>query len=311
MRKNPRLWNKFIEKFPEFVATNNVYNSIANFIHVNIDSVHADSPNILLYSAIGFPLNLLWNHVATLKYGNIKNRECTSESNVVFLENQHFIDIDFAHPFNARNIDQVHELILQIVTTVCIISSRHLIVCRNIDRIDDIYSFRVLLERFSKNALFVCTTHSFSSIEGPLKSRFLCVRVPLLSKNDVQHIMQTLDPTLKDTVFDTRNVFRAIAAADAPSDVATLGTFNCQYIRDCFSTKNTIIQMRELASKIYTMNIPLRLIVEDVLHFVPDKRKANFVLQAANIEHMMKQTNEGRKPLYYEYLLIAALSSKT
>lgn len=309
MKQNPRLWAHFVQSFPEIVATKNVYRSIANLINLSLDVTSADSPNILLYSAVGFPLNLLWNYVATLKFGKHRNKECISSKQITYQENSHFFDIDFAHPLNSKNMESIHDLIHDIISTTCIVATRHVIVCRNIDRINDIYSFRVLLERYSKNALFICMTHSFSSIESPLRSRFFSVRVPLFTKEDIQSIMIGLDPCLNTVQFDTRNIFKAIAIADVDRNVlATISKINCQCIHDSFNKKQTILQTRELANKVCTMNVAFRLVVEDILHFIPERKKADFVMKAAAIEHMMKQTNEGRKPLYYENLFNTALS---
>lgn len=305
--KNPKLWSKFLELFPKVVATNPRYNSLARYLEQNIGP---DVPNILLYGPQGFPINLLWNVVATNKFGKFSKKECIFEKTVCYLETTYFIEIDFLHPANMKALDLLNDLIKTIITASCIYNDRHIIVCHNIDNISDIFTFRVLLERYSKNAFFVCTTHSLSSIEAPLKSRFFSIRVPLFTEPEIGQILSTLDPNFVATKSNltTRNIFKAIAVVDCPSN--DVGLYHYPDIQEFFSKARTILQTREFANKVYCHNVPFPLVVQDILRHIPGPRKPQFVATAADIEHMMVQTNAGRQPIYYERLFAVAILQK-
>lgn len=295
--KDPNLWPLFVAKFPLFVESFCSYNNIANYV---LQTLQSDSqPNIMLYSAVGFPLNLLWNYVATKRWGQFSKKECLFEKNIVYYETPYFLEIDFQHPSNSRDFDNVQALIKTIVTATPIHTDRHVLVCRNIENITDPYALRVLLERFSKNALFICQTHSVCNMDPPLRSRFSEVRVPLFSVDEINYILQELggQPLAADQ--HCRNIFKALLLSSG-RDVATFD----------FPSNPTILELRDLSNRVCSNNIPFSILVIELLNRVPDKRKHTFVNKAAEIEHRMICTNMGRKPLYYELLFHVAFYGK-
>jgi hypothetical protein len=300
MMKDPKLWPEFIKLFPEIVATTPPFNNITNYILQNLE---VDVPNILLHSPVGFPLNLLWNHIATKKFGVFTKKECVFEKAAVYFETTYFFEIDFLHPSNTKVLDVLNDLIKTIISTSCICNDRHIIVCHNIEHIHDIYTFRVLLERYSKNALFVCTTHGLSNIESPLRSRFMSIRVPLFTHSDISNITNMLCP--KHDIPPTRNIYKAIAALAYQGEGVE---YNFPPIKDFFAKrgKATVLQVREFSNKVYAANVPFPLVVQDLLRHLPETCKANVVAKAAHIQHMMAQTNAGRQPIYYEWLIMSA-----
>lgn len=296
--KDPELWTGFVNKFPEFMELFCSYKKLCEYISKNID----ETPNILLYSAQGFPLNLMWNHVATMRWGASTKRECKYGKNVVYTESQYYLDIDFQHPSNSRAIEEIQDFLKTIITTSCIHADRHIIVCRNIDIIQDRYAFRVLLERFNKNVMFVCTTHAISSIESPIRSRFFEIRVPLFETSEIHNIIKLLGGG-KYSNLNTRNIMTAIYFASVhPQNVATYHHREIAYV----PYVPTILQLREIANKVCITNMPFSLVVTDLLHRIPEKKKSDFIAKAADIEHRMIRTNLGRKPLYYELLFHVA-----
>lgn len=295
--KEPELWTTFVNKFPEYMNLFCSYKKLCEYISKNIEQV----PNILLYSAQGFPLNLLWKYVADQKWGPVPRRECTYGKNVVYTESQHYLDIDFQHPSNSRAIEEIQEFLKTVITTSCIHANRHIILCRNIDLIEDRYAFRVLLERFNKNAMFICTTHAVSSIETPIRSRFFEIRVPLFEIAQIEEILQSLVGCVPD--IKTRNILTAIYFAN--NHDKNVATYHHKEISEVPAAP-TILQLRDIANKVCIANMPFSLVVCDLLHRVPDKKKCDFVAKAADIEHRMVQTNMGRKPLYYELLFHVA-----
>jgi hypothetical protein len=292
--KDPALWSKFVATFPQFMHNFCSYKKIVDYIlKILNDDEH---PNILLYSAVGFPLNLLWNVVATKHWGQFTKKECTFEKSVTYYETPYFFEIDFQHPNNSRELETIQSLLKTIISTSPIHAPRHVIVCRNIDAVANAYAFRVLLERFSKNATFVCHTHALANIETPLRSRFLEVRVPLFSIDEIKHIFRELGA---EPVTNERNIFKALVNKEF------VATFSLPS-----GPRPTILEIRDFSNRICNNNISFRLLVTELLKRIPESRKHAFVQKAAEIEHRMIQTNLGRKPLYYELLFHVAFFSK-
>lgn len=309
--RDPELWSKFVDVFPNVVTMFNEYSNKSQLISHTL----THGTNVLVYSAKGFPLDLFWMHVATNLFGNHTKRECLFEKYVTYYEVPHYIEIDFNHPNNKKYVDLIHDLIKMVVNSKAIASSRHLIVCKNIDCVDNMNALRVLLERFNDNAIFVCTTFNVSTIDAPIKSRFFNVRIPLFSVEQVTTIMQMIGGRFHVRLqqMNCRNIIKCIAIADMEKqgfDVELAATYNYPPIRDFMSTKrnHNILQIREFSNKLCSLCITFRQVVDDLLFHVDDK--VSFIREASQLEHCLTQTNGGRKPLYYELLFNIAIYGK-
>lgn len=296
--KDPLIWSKFVSEFPKIITNIGSYSKLSRYISTNL----SEAPNILLYSAPGFPVNLLWNHVATLKWGSFTKKECTYLKAAVYLETPFFFEIDFRHPLNSKSMDDINDLLKTIITASCIHTDRHIIVCHNIDVLtSDVFSFRVLLERYSKNAMFICTTHAISNIERPLRSRFFEIRVPLFTHHEIVNIIATLNYEVPDNL-QTRNIFKALFLTEVKNKDSNVATFNYPDIAK-LPNNPTILQLREISNKVCNSNVPFSMVVTDLLQTITTQSKKHaFVEKAANLEHKLALTNQGRKPLYYELL---------
>lgn len=307
--KDPELWRRFVQEFHNIISSKPDY---LNKAHLIQDSIKYGG-NVLMFSQVGFPLDLFLGFVATLKYTKFTKKECTYEKHIVYYETPFFIEIDFGHPSNRKMIDLVQDLILSIITNRCIHDEFHLIICKNIDHIDESNAFRVILERFSKNAKFLCTTTSLSKLEAPIKSRFFIVRVPLFTSEQVKEILQYIGgryhPILENE--RCRNIIRCIAVADLElqgNDVTNVATYSYPPVQEFMQKKqHTLFEIRDFANKVCANGISFYLIIQDLLRHVPECRKSEFVTAASALEHRLVQTNGGRQPLYYELLMHIAI----
>jgi hypothetical protein len=309
--KDPKLWKLFCERFSTILEGLPHHHEIAQGIIRDWEQ----SPNILMYSAIGFPMAVYWDHIMHQKFGKFQRKECTFKKDVTYFETPFFFELDFLHPSNTKAMDHMQELIKMIISSSCIHSDRHIIFCKNIDAIDDIYAFRVLLERYSKNAMFVCTTHCLSNIEAPIRSRFYTIRVPLFTFDEINFIMSKLDVALHPKLQETqcRNIYKAIAIADICQshpieEHSKICSHNFPMIHQFFQDYKhpTIDQIRTLSNKICQQNVPFASVVEDLLWYVPDGKKLWFIQQVSKLQHMLSTTNKGREPLYYEFMIHVA-----
>lgn len=306
--KDPQLWQKFVYNFDNIIKSYPDYLNRANLILSSLTS----GCNVLVFSPVGFPLDLYLKFVATLKYSTFTKKECIYDRHVVYHETPHFIEIDFSHPSNRKVMDHVQSLIMTIVQTSCIHDTFHLIICKHVDLIDDPHSFRVILERFNKNAKFLCTTTSLSKLEAPIKSRFFTIRVPLFTCQQIQEIMSQIGGQLDK--MQCRNIIKCIGLSDLHNnghDISLVATYVYPPVRDFMVNKNyTILSIREFSNKVCSHGVPLPLFVQDLLMHVPESKKRSFIQYAAELEHMLVQTNGGRQPLYYELLMYIAIYGK-
>jgi DNA polymerase III delta prime subunit len=144
-----------------------------------------ESQNILIYGARGFPTNLLWELVFRKKYGDeaVRSKKKVMWNNKIsYTESPFFFECDMADPHNPTDLQIFANFIKDLIEHKCVYNIRHTVVLQNIDHVcskDMSHAFRVFLERFSNNVMFICTTHRISRLEPPLVSRCLGIRVPL------------------------------------------------------------------------------------------------------------------------------------
>lgn len=313
--KNPVAWDRLCESFDTVLPE--CFPLQHSIIHRFIDNDwFEESSNILFYSTNGFPINLLLDYMFRKKYGPFTKSACQITTGIEYFQSQYFIEFDFNHPNFSKHANECIDVIKQIIQSPCYHLSRHIVILKNVDAIvkHSKQMFRVLLERFSKNAIFICTTSYISKIEAPLLSRFMLVRIPLPSDNEIRKMIEAIGYTAPPELNSDRNVFKTILVIDlihhhsySIDNVHNVCKYHFPMFGDLPETIN-LETIRLLTNKICQTNIPFRNIVMDLLNFVKtDDQKHHFVTAAANLEHMMACTQGGRQVLYIERLLHAAL----
>lgn len=304
--KNPQLWSQFVATFPELLqAISPHHHSIAEHL---ITSSWEDISNIMIYGSVGFPYQLFVDFILSSKFGKTIKKECIFSKSLTYYETPHYFELDIMHPNNQKALDELLDFVKHITSSSCInVESRHIIILHNIDAIKDKYAFRVLLERFSKNAMFIGVTTKLCAIDPPIRSRFYLIRTRLFEITEITHLMELLGVNHVPT---DRNVIRQIAMATDP-------LINSKYyfppMKDFFDKhpNPSTEEIRALAFKACQHNVPISNIVIDLLQHVPDDKQYWFISNAATIEHQLACTNRGRQPLYYEYLFQAVLYGRS
>ena len=193
------LWNYFTSKFDTHVIQHlpNHIHIINSLKHIIIDGGIHEIQNILLYGAKGFPVNLLWETIfKEIFIGKYYRNTVNWHNKLTYIETPYFFEIDMDDPNNPKELEVLSIFLKELVQHPCVHSRRHIIILHNIEKLcarRSSYSFRVLLERYSSNALFICTTHQLGSIESPLTSRCFNLRVPLPTNEEIGHIMKSLE----------------------------------------------------------------------------------------------------------------------
>ena len=333
-------WNKFEEKFEKIITENYEYNILLNRILLSQN-------NTLLYSPIGFPIDLLVDLIIKKKF-NLKNKIYRTEhiwdKNLIYNENSKFLELDIMNPENSKNIDKITPFLLHIIKHKNIGLEKHYIIIKNIDLLSRIfYDFRILLEKYSNNITFMCTSHYMSKIESPIKSRFNSFRVPLFTFEEINNIfVNYLNISMNDELFITkpRNIIKALFIAEIEcnpnaEDILTHDFIKYNYppfvdfIKTFDKHKNNMEEIRYLSNKCCQYNVTINNIIEDFINFVdygdyylkikysklPKKKleeikkneKINIINIGVEADYILSQTNKSKEPIHIEMLLYKLL----
>ena len=299
-------WSIFKNNFKNILESDEYYNKLLNLsYHLNI--------NILLYSTYGFPLDLFVEEIIKKKF-NIKTiykNECTWNKNIIYIENQHFLEIDLLNPNMNSDFSILNDFLLHIIKSKNIINNKHFIIIKIIDKLDNyFFAFRILLERFSSNVYFLCTTYKIAKIEGPIKSRFTSFRIPLFKHEDIHKIFKEINIPLNHFLIEnkTRNIINALFIAEVEKNEPELITYQfCNYnfppLFDFIEKKDYSIEnIHKLSYKCCQYNISISQLTIDLLK-KNKKNKEELIKQACIIDNLLIKTNKGREPIYLEALL--------
>jgi hypothetical protein len=280
-------WDKLEEVFPDIIRDNDKYRLI-------LENILLSSNNKLLYTPIGFPidtfLNLLLARLCDIQ-ASFNKTEHTWEKSISYVENQYYIEIDLMNPENMKNIEKITPFLLHIISSKNVKMKKHLIVIKHIDLLSSLYcDFRIILEKYSQNVVFVCTTHFITRIEAPIKSRFSRFRIPLFTFNEICDIFTNyLGISMNDYLLEakTRNIIKAIFLAELERHPANAGCggaagaeilskefveFNyppfVEFIRTYNKNKNNLEEIRGLSYKCCQYNISILQITQDFVRLV-------------------------------------------
>jgi len=337
-------WDKLEEVFPHIINTNKRYKLI-------LDNILLSSNNKLLYTPVGFPIDIYLNTLL-IKIFDIKalfnKTEHTWDKSITYIENQYYIDIDLMNPENIKNIEKITSYLLHIIGSKNVKMKKHYIVIKHIDLLSELFcDFRIILEKYSHNVVFICTTHYITKLETPIKSRFSTFRVPLFTFEEIQDIFSNhLNISMNDYLLETktRNLVKAIFISDIerhPSSGEILTKdfveFNfppfVEFIKNYNKNKNNLDDIRGLSYKCCQYNVSILQIIQDFIklvdygtyylnircshiqqyphHIFDDTMKndlKNEIIKIGmDIDYLLSQTNKCKEPLYIENLLCQLL----
>ena len=323
------LWSKFAGSFDRYAADLPCTRMLNN-----IDKAcMLDCSNILLYSATGVPVDLVWTSMIQRIFNfKINTTEKIYDKEVIYYESQYHFHVDMSLPYQTTSMTKLTGFIKDIIIHRCICPThRHVIVITSIDTLirtdsDASRALRVLLEKYSANVWFICTTTAISSIEKPLQSRFIAVRVPALTNDQINNILVDLwMPQLMniDTHACSRNVAFCIYLSYLLHTNREVDDIRYSFIRETMANCETMANretmancetmaspqqvvtmdaVRKLAARLHAYDASLLDITNDLTIIYPE-RAGEIVTVAAAIDHKHAHTGGIRKSLYIEYLL--------
>jgi len=286
-----RVWKCYTEGFEEHVLP--IIGTHAQMLTNLVNTWDACVPNVLFYGAAGMPFFPMWSYLVLRPLGrgiaSVTPRAAVFEhsgASLPYTETDAYIYINFLHPDTPRDGEALIEFLKVILRSRCLHFHKHVVILDNIDAIK--ICVRDLLERYSANVWFVATTTRFAAIEPPVVSRFLCVRVPLPSCEEVCEVMRALKLSLPDTYVRSRRMTDALESAAGVNRA-----MEPTWPKDARS-------VREEAQRLHQHGVSLASIAHAAL---PSCKQ---VIEAmADIEARYCVRRKGRDILYYEALLLA------
>jgi len=326
------VWDKLEEVFPDIIRNNETYRLI-------LDHILLSPNNKLLYTSIGFPIDTFLN-IVLVRMLNItlpfNKTEHMWEKSIIYVENQYYIEIDLMNPENIKNIEKITPFLLHIISSKNVKMKKHVIVIKHIDLLSSLFcEFRIILEKFSHNVIFICTTHYITKIEAPVKSRFGRFRIPLFTFAEIRTIFTDyLHISMNDYLFETkpRNIIKALFLSEIERHPTSTELLTKEFVElnfppfvdfiKCFNkNKNNLDDIRGLSYKCCQFNISILQIIQDFIRLVDfenyyvnirdcndkNKLKCDIIKIGVEIDYILSQTNKCKEPLYIENLLCQLL----
>lgn len=303
------LWNIFKNNF------RNIINDIEEFNKIFINHIKYEF-NLLLYSHIGFPIDLFIDELIKSKFNlnNINRKELLWNKNIIYNENQYFIEIDLNNPNITNDFSFLTEMIIFIIKNRPIFNyTKHLIILKNIDNFNEYsYAFRIILERFNNNVYFICTTNKLSKIEQAIKSRFFCIRLRLFTIKEIEFIYKKYLNLNNDNIkIVNRNIIFNIFLEQVKINEPQLLTedfYNYNYppiVKFC-NSKYDLNDIRQLSYKLSQYNLKIIDITLDLIK-INNKTAIEIIKIASEIDYLLSISNKGREPIYIENFLCQIL----
>ena len=180
--------NELENNFYNIIESNNELIKIFNFIKYF-------NNNILLYSNNGFPLDLFINELIKKKFNisSIYKKESIWDKNITYYENKYFFEINLIDPNSCKNYELLTNFIGYLVKIKNIYNEKHLVIIKHIDFFNEQFSIlKILLEKYSSNVYFICTTFKISNIENAIISRFTYFRIPQFKTHEIELIFNKI-----------------------------------------------------------------------------------------------------------------------
>lgn len=300
------LWQTFIQNFRNIINDIDDYKKIFDFA-VNYNN------NLLFFSYKGFPFDLFIDEIIKEKFkiSHIYRNELCWNKTIIYNENQYFFEIDLANPLMPKKFNYLKEMLLFIIKSRCVNNNKHLIIIKNIDRLNEyFFAFRIILERYYNNCYFICTTNHISKIENPIKSRFSLFKFRLFKPNEIQMIFKNyLNCPLLPYIQDKRDIFFAIFISQTIKYEPLLITqdfcnLNYPPLRTFLDSKYNLNDIRQLAYKYSQYDLTIKDLTLDLLYLNKKRgREIEIIETSVKFEKLLLQSNRGREPIFIEALL--------
>lgn len=308
------LWINFKNNFM------NIINEIPEY-KLLLDKYSQFNYNILLYSYVGFPIDLFIDEILMIKFNNNNKKELLWNKNIIYHENQNFFEIDLNNPNIPSDYSFLTEMLLFIIKNKSVNNNKHLIILKNIDKLENYsFCFRIILEKFYNNVYFICSTNKIAKIENPIKSRFSLIRLRLFYFSEIEMIFNKYinRPLINYQISNNRNIiFHIFLAQIYINEPILIDEIFCKFnyppIYNFVQNKYNIHDIRQLSYKLSQFNLSILDITMDIIKIYmkngrkSDKKVCEIIKIASEIDYLLTISNKGREPIYIENLLCQIL----
>lgn len=281
-------------------------------VHALASGEITSMPNVLLHGPRGFPIDLVWEHAlwrrffGTAHQARFYRQERTFDRQIVYYETPYFIDVDLSSPLHTRSLDAMPGFVHSIIQHPSIHTQRHIFILRHADRLStrqNRYLFRVLLERFSGSAWFICTTFRLTAIDAPLLSRFWHMRIALPPAETVRAIADLLGArSCPVAPVHARNLARVLVASTGTAGAGT--GRRAPPLPSGIPT--TAEEVRSAAQNALVNSVPVADLATHLIDLLPPSRQHAFLSYAARIEASSRDGTGAFNIVPYELLLAYA-----
>jgi hypothetical protein len=261
-----------------------------------------DAPNLLFYGAPGFPYAPLWSMLAAgAPAAALQSSPAVWANKLPYRLHDRFFYFNMLHPDMPSDGTPLIDFLCEVASARAVHGGKHVVVLEHIDVLATAANapvLKMLLERHSQHTWFIATTHRAGAMEAPLRSRFLCVRVPLPSEAQNADIAAALGLP-SNALPTTRNTSLLLWHADHPASAVADATYRYPPLRPFFRRQHTLQQVRDMATALCKDNVPLRDVALDALTAM-----GGGLLEAlADLEHRHCGRRRGRDAVYFELAL--------
>lgn len=303
--KDFELWNKFYNNFEFYIDMLTEHKQILTELEFYLDI--ESCPNILFYGQKGFPITILFElalcNKLELKFP-LQKKYPVWNSILKYVETDYYFEIDMDNPEFPQDIQEINKFLLSIINNKCINLARHIIVIKNINLFANNSSqiFRVLLERFSSNVLFIVTTNKLNCLEEPIRSRMLNIRVPLPTIEENEKVLSNLTKNYR--IVD-RNLIKNIFFSEAKilKKYKNIPTLNFPPIIEIIDNKLNNLEIRKLSLKMFQQDIHIKDIILDLFNSLKTENRFEFLDKSVEIEHQSNLLEKSKTGFCIELIL--------
>ena len=320
-----QVWATFNERYDDVLALLPFHQHRLQHLTQAWD---ATMPNVLLYGCDGFPYFPFWQRLIYTPLGRPvppthfvrratwgPSTSSSTNAHMPYYETDLYIHIELRHPNMPKDVGVFIDFLKHVLPSRCIHFDKHIVVLQDIDVLcrkegGAVAVLKILLERFAHNVWFICTTHRIDALEGPIQSRFLCVRLPLPSVAENVAIVAMLEGREGSAGgFATFPVSRDLNAAllglagmDVPRGLGalTLSTSPAAIRKQAYALIQQDCALDKLCKHLITRNMTLH---DTARHDTTRPFGLNNIAALCDLEVAFKTRRKGRDIIYYEAAL--------
>jgi replication factor C subunit 3/5 len=320
--------NKLIESFKFIVDNPFKYD---NFQHLIVYGLNGSGKEFLVNKLVESIYGIKGSKTQEIEYiingyGNTKTKVMIKQSN------NHIIIEPNNNGFDKYLIQEIiQEYAKTEILNICYNMNKFKIVI--IDKIDNLNyyaqtSLRRTMEKYSKTCKFIFISNQLSKIIEPLKSRCLCIRVPLptdaeiinvilkisakenikLTYNDIQNIIKNCDSNINKAIWHLEYKKMGSDISDnwevLINEIAILLTTKIKKNSDI---NNIIIKCREQFYTLYITNIDLNLVISKlmtrIIELIEDNNVKYRIINLTS-EYQFRMVNGTRQIIHLEAYIL-------